>query len=320
MVKKSKCTVAMASVVASTLLAACGGGGGSAPGGVTPITTAPQGTRSLGVTFAGTQTLATIRRTQSLAATPLTVTFNGTVVGTGTLDDSGHTVVKLTSAVPAGSTIVITAGRLTVTATLAMSSASTAVLITVNPDGTIGVTSASDPSGSGVVNPNSDEKEDEIEDDKGNVTAVTSTGGVLPANAPFTLTRTCTALTLTPASAAVASLKFEEKASDGESDDAGRVRFEGAFTGPLSFPVSSAAARLHIELFDAQHKRLIEVKAPITAFTSGTSTSPSPCPSPTGAATASPTPTPTGSPTGTPSPGPTGSPTTSPSPTGTPHS
>lgn len=110
---------------------------------------------------------------------------------------------------------------------------------------------------------------------------------------------------MTPTDPAVAFIKFEEKASDGESDDAGRVRFEGAFTGPLHFPVAAASARLHVEIFNAQHQRLIEVKAPIGAFTSGTSASTSPCPSPTATATATATASPTGSPTSSPLPNPT---------------
>ncbi|MEA2689147.1 MAG: hypothetical protein QOD51_1754, partial [Candidatus Eremiobacteraeota bacterium] len=154
----------------------------------------------------------------------------------------------------------------------------------------------------------------------GNPTSINANDAfVLPANAPFTLTRTCTTITLTPTSAAVASLKFEEKGSDGESDDAGRVKFEGAFTGPLSFAVVPAA-RIHIEIFDAQHKRLIEVKAPINAITSGTGTAASPCPSPsaTATATASASPAPTTSPTHSPSPVPSGTPSPTPSPTATP--
>jgi len=151
------------------------------------------------------------------------------------------------------------------------------------------------------------------EDNHGNVTAITSTGGiVLPANAPFTLTRTCTTLTLAPAGSAAAFIKFEEKGSDEESDDAGRVKFEGAFTGPLTFAISAASARLHIEIFDAQHRRLIDVKAPIGAFTSGTATGASPCPSPTATATASASPQPSPSPHA--SPAPTSTPSATPTP------
>jgi hypothetical protein len=281
-----------AALAVAALLAACGGGGGTSPGGSTipnqPARTT-QSAQSLGVTFAGTQTLAKVRRTQDLSSVPVTVTVGGTVVGTGTLDSKGHAKITFTVAVAPGSTITITAGKVTVTATLAMGAQATAVLITINADGTISVKSAADPDDKGVVDPNDPEQEDETEDDHGNVTSVTAnSGNVLPANAPFTLTRTCTTLTLTPASSAVAFLKFEEKGSDDEDDGAGRVRFEGAFTGPLTFAISTASARLHIELFDAQHRRLIEVKAPIGAFTSGTATGASPCPSPSAAPSASP--------------------------------
>ena len=284
---------ASALVLAAALLAACGGGGTSPGGNPLPNVpgSAPQSTQSVSVTFSGTQTLAKVRSPQDLSSVPVTVSVGGVVVGTGTLDGNGHAKITFTSAVAPGSTITVTAGKLTATATLAMGTQSTAILITVNPDGTISVKSAGDKHDDGVVDPDDPEQEDANEDGHGNVTSITATGGnVLPANAPFTLTRSCTALTLTPTNAAVASIKFEEKASDGDDDNAGSVKFEGAFTGPLTFAISTASARLHIELFDAQHHRLIEVKAPISAFTSGTATSASPCPSPTATATATPTP------------------------------
>jgi hypothetical protein len=296
-------------VVAAALLAACGGGGGtsspSQPG--TPGLT----TQSLGITFAGTQTLASSARTpRELASTPVTVSANGTVVGTGTLDGNGRAKIRFTVPVAPGTTITVVAGRVTVTTTLATTSQSTAVLVTVKADGSVSVSTSADPGGTGEMNPNDPEHEDADEDGHGNVTSVTANGNVLPANAPFTFVNACGVITLTPASSAVASIKFEEKGSDGESDDAGRVRFEGAFTGPLHFPVVSSAARVHIEIFDAQHHRLIEVKAPIGAFTSGTNPGASPCPSPTSTASASPAPTAT--PSGAPSPGTT--PSASPSP------
>jgi hypothetical protein len=308
---------ACAVVLAAALLAACGGGGGTTAGG-SPVPnipgSAPQSTQSVSVTFSGTQTLAQVRSPQDLASVPVTVSVGGVVVGTGTLDGNGHAKITFTSAVAPGSTITVTAGKLTVTATLAMGTQSTAILVTVNPDGTISVKSAGDKHDDGVVDPDDPEQEDANEDGHGNVTSITATGGnVLPANAPFTLTRTCTTLTLTPTNAAVASIKFQEKASDGEDDNAGRVKFEGAFTGPLTFAISTASARLHIEIFDAQHHRLIEVKAPISAFTSGTSTGASPCPSPTATATANATPKPSESPEPHASPSPT--PTSSATPT-----
>jgi hypothetical protein len=283
-----------AALAVAALLAACGGGGGTSPGGST-IPNQPgrttQSAQSLGVTFSGTQTLAKVRRPQDLSSVPVTVTVGGAVVGTGTLDKDGHAKITFTVAVAPGSTITITAGKLTVTATLAMGAQATAVLITINADGTITVKSAADPDNKGVVDPNDPEQEDETEDNHGNVTSVTAnSGNVLPANAPFTLTRTCTTLTLTPAGSSAAFIKFEEKGSDDEDDNAGRVRFEGAFTGPLTFAISAASARLHIEIFDAQHHRLIEVKAPISAFTSGTATGASPCPSPSATPPASPEP------------------------------
>ncbi|MDB5028937.1 MAG: hypothetical protein JWO66_2626 [Candidatus Eremiobacteraeota bacterium] len=312
-------TNSSALLVAVAMLAACGGGGGSSvPGNggqnVTPPR-GPQSTQSLGVTFAGTQTLAKVRSPKDLATTPVTVTLNGTVVGTGTLDANGHAKITFNVSVPPGSTITITAGHLTVTATLAMTTQSTAVLVTVKADGTVTVTTAADKNDDGKVDQDDPEQQSEDEDDKGNVTSVTSNDGhVLPANAPFTLAIACGTITLTPASPAVASIKFEEKGSDGESDDAGRVRFEGAFTGALHFPVVGSAARVHIEIFDAQHKRLIEVKAPIGSFTSGTTANASPCPSPSATATPSAGPSASPQPSGSPSPSPSASASASPHP------
>ena len=288
----------------AAMMVACGGGGGSGPASSslpgTPANTGTQSNRSVAVTFAGTQTLAAARGTRDLTATPVTVSVNGTVVGTGVLDNKGHVKIVFTAPVAPGSTITIVAGKLTATATLSMSATSTAVLIAVKADGTITVTTAADNDGTGMVDGNNQQEDNEDEDDRGNVTSVTANGNVLPANAPFTLVNACGTLTLTPASPAVASIKFEEKGSDDESDDAGRVRFEGAFTGPLHFPVVAGAARVHIEIFDAQHKRLIEVKAPVSAFTSGTGTNASPCPSPSATPAATPVPTPSPSPTATP--------------------
>jgi hypothetical protein len=281
-------------VLAAAMLAACGGGGGSGTAPSTPARpgSPAQGAQSLGVTFAGTQTLAHLRATRDLSSTPVTVSVNGTIVGTGSLDANGHAKISFTVPVPPGATITIVAGSLTVTATLATTAASTAVLVTVKANGTISVSTSADPNGTGVVNPNDPEHDDEDEDGHGNVTSITANGSVLPANAPFTLSEACNTITLTPASSAVASIKLEEKVSDGDSDDAGRFRFEGPFTGPLQFPVVSSAARLHIEVFNARGDRLIEVKAPIGAFTSGANASPAPCPSPTATASASPSPVP----------------------------
>jgi hypothetical protein len=314
-------TNASAALLAVAMLAACGGGGGmssSVPNGGQPPVTPPQTTtQSLGVTFAGTQTLAKVRSPRDLNATPVTVSFNGAVIGTGTLDANGHAKIKFTAAIPPGSTVTVTAGSLTVTATLAMTTAGTAVLVTVNADGTVTVTTAADKHDDGKVDADDPEQENEDEDGHGNVTSVTAGDAVvLPANAPFSFVNACGTITLTPKGAA-AFLKFEEKGSDGESDDAGRVKFEGAFTAPLQFAVVSSAARVHIEIFDAQHKRLIEVKAPIGAFTSGTNPNASPCPSPTATATASASPSP--KPSESPEPEPSETPRPSPSPTATPR-
>lgn len=323
-----RCLTNFAAVlVAVAMLAACGGGGGTSPsvpnGGQPPVSPPQTATQSLAVTFAGTQTLGKARSPRDLTATPVTVTFNGTVIGTGTLDANGRAKIKFTASVPPGSTVTVTAGNLTVTATLAMSAPGTAVLVTVKADGTVTVTSAADKHDDGNVDPDDPKHEDQDQNGHGNVTSVTAGDAVvLPANAPFSFVNACGTITLTPKGAA-AFIKFEEKGSDGESDDAGRVKFEGAFTAPLQFAVVSSAARGHIEIFDAQHKRLIEVKAPIGAFTSGTNANSSPCPSPTATATASASPrssaSPSPRPSGSPSPEPSETPQPSPSPSATPR-
>lgn len=147
---------ASAAVLAAALLAACGGGGSGVStvpqNPVSPPGGNPQSTQSLGITFAGTQTLAKVRRPQDLAATPVTVTVNGVVVGSGTLDGNGHAKIAFTVSVAPGATIVVKAGQLTVTTTIATTSQNTAALVTVKADGTVTVTTAADPGGNGPAN------------------------------------------------------------------------------------------------------------------------------------------------------------------------
>jgi hypothetical protein len=297
-------------LTATALLVACGGGGGSMPAGNQGPSGLQSSGRSVGITFSGTQTLAKIRQTRDLNNVSVTVSVNGVVVGTGTLDGNGHAKITFTVPVAAGATVTIVAGSLTVTATLAMSTTATAILVIVNNDGTISVKSAADMHGDGNVDNDDPEQNNDTEDGHGGVSAITANGTVLPANAPFSLTDNCTTLTITPTTSQVASVKFEEKTSDGEDDNSGRERFEGPFTGPLTFPIISGQARLEIEVFDANGKSLIKVKAPLNAFTSGTSASP--CPSPSASASATPSPTPVASvspmPTATPTPTPTPTP------------
>jgi hypothetical protein len=303
-------SVSGAVLTATALLAACGGGGGSMPAGTPPGNQSPTGPqssgRSIGITFTGTQTLAKIRQTRDLNNVPVTVSVNGAVVGTGTLDGNGHAKITFTVPVAAGATVTVVAGSLTVTATLAMSTTATAILVIVNGDGTVTVKSAADMHGDGNVDNDDPEQDNDTEDGHGGFSAITANGTVLPANAPFSLTDNCTSLTITPVGSQVASVKFEEKTSDGEDDDNGRERFEGPFTGPLTFPIIAGQARLEVQVFDAKGQSLIDVKAPLNAFTSGASASP--CPSPSASASATPSPTPAAS----------ASPGASPSPTATP--
>jgi hypothetical protein len=162
----------------------------------------------MSITFGGTTTLSAVRSTKDLNQTPVTVTLNGVVVGTGTIDGNGRVKITLPG-IPAGSTVVVTAGSVSVTVVLAMTAAATAVSVTVNSDGTVTVKAAADPNNTGVVTPDEDEQQDETEDKHGNVIEVDNQKmAALPANLPFTLTNVCGTITVTPASAAVAFLQF----------------------------------------------------------------------------------------------------------------
>ncbi|MFN2459761.1 MAG: hypothetical protein ABR591_03580 [Candidatus Velthaea sp.] len=264
--------------------------------------------RSVGLTFSGIATLASGRRTLDAAPVHVTVTMNGAVVGSGPIDANGKGKIALTG-VPAGSTIVVTAGIISVTVVLATTANATAVLVSANPDGTLSVKAAADPNNTGSVTPDEDEQQDAIEDGHGNVTTVNN-AAVLPANLPFNLANACGTITLTPANSAAASVRFEEKNSDDANDHGdARVRYEGPFTQALTFPVLGNESRIHVIVFDAAHKQLVEVKAPLAAFTSGSvkpaacpSTSPSPAPSASASAAAQTSPSPAASASAAPSP------------------
>ncbi|MFN2460824.1 MAG: hypothetical protein ABR591_09090 [Candidatus Velthaea sp.] len=119
------------------------------------------GSRTLGITFARTSTLAAGRQTLDLNQTPVTVTMNGAVIGTGTIDHDGKVKITLKAGVPAGATIAMIAGKLTATFVLAMATTATGVLITVNADSTITIVAAADPNNTGIVTADEDEHENE---------------------------------------------------------------------------------------------------------------------------------------------------------------
>ena len=295
------------------VLASCGGGGSSGstalPGGTT------QSTQKLGVTFRGAslpflagRNTASSTRPQSVAGTAVSVTYNGAVVATGTLDSNGFAELQFTSAVPAGASVTVTAGTapnaVTVTVVLASAIPATSADIVYQPangstPAKIIVTTAADQNNDGKVDANDPNQEVESENSAdGTPDDVNSTdNNVLPANLPIVIS-TCNGKTITVAPAAgqpPLALKFEEKVHD--SDSAANFQYNAnPFTTALTFPVSSAAARVDIEVDNATTmKKIVTIEAPITAFSGAV----------TGSPTASPSSCPTLSPTMAPSPQPT---------------
>jgi len=238
----------------------------------------------LALSFAGLGALSSQRSLKSFGGTTVTVSFNGHVVATGTLNASGSVTLALPG-VPAGTTIAISAGAKTATTVLATTAPATIVSIVLNADGTLTVTSTAATAGASPA-PTGEENESEIEDHQGNPESISDDSKTaLPANLPFTVSTTCTAITLTPNSATLSRLFFEEKGAD--SDNAGRAQYDGPFNSAVTMPIVAAVARIHIIVFDQSGKQIVEVKAPINAFTpTGTSPTPAPCP------TVAPTPTP----------------------------
>ncbi|MDE2572686.1 MAG: hypothetical protein KGM44_09220 [bacterium] len=346
-------------IVATGLLAACGGGGSSGLGSpaVPGAPSAGATAQSLGVTFSGAGLpLSSLRRTASLAGTSVTVTYNGQTVATGTLNSAGFAELHFTSAVPLGATVTVTAGSganaITATIVLASAIGATAANVVYTPangstPATITVHTAADRDGNGQIGSGDDEQETSVEDPSdGEFNDVNSTDDDhLPGNLPITIS-TCNGSTITiapatisqhtPAPGASASpsamstptgpltLRIAEKVHD-EDGSAMFTYVASPFTGPLTFPVFSSAARIDIEV-DANGHRLVTIEAPIAAFTSAAAgtgaATPGTCP------TLSPdlpfsTPTPTASPAPTPSastsPTPTPSASTSPAPTPSAH-
>lgn len=264
---------ALAALAIASLAACSGGGTGASPSAQNQpaIPAAPPGpaassAQALGITFSGMSVLAKLRA-QALAGTPVTVTFNGTTVATGTLDANGHAMLTFTQSVPRGSTVTVAAGSLKATLVLSTNAAVTAAQVQANANGTLTVTAAADPAAVASSNGN-DDQENETEDDNGNVIAVNNPAAItLPGNLPFTFVSTCSTITLTPKSSLVASLLFEEKLSDG--DQSSQFNYHGAFTGPITFPVVGGVARASIHVFDSTGKQLIEVHVPMLAFLAG---------------------------------------------------
>ena len=350
-------------------LSACGGGGGASapvPNAGQPITQNPPASNvttasKLGVTFApsggGTLPFASARRTASSASvsgTPVTVTYNGQTVATGTLDSKGFAELTFTSAVPAGATVTVTAGTgssaVTVTLVLATAVGATAANVVYNPGPppTVTVITAADQNDDGVVSSNDGQQTTETENPgDGQPEDVNNNNAPdLPSNLPITIS-VCKDSTITVAPSANApsglSMQFEEKVHD---DDSG-ANFEytaNPFTAPITFPVTADSARVDIEVF-SNGQKLVSIEAPIGLLqgaTGGSTGSPSPssCPTispiigaspmpsaspssmpsatPSSTPSASPSSTPSATPSSTPSATPSSTPAASPSPSATP--
>lgn len=280
-------TALFTGLLAACALAACGGGGGGstgAAGGAPPI--AAQSGPRVAIAYSGTTTLEKKRMPEALSGTTVTISYNGNVVGTGSLDSNGAATIELDGSVPEGATVTVTAGSISASVVLAHTTEDTAVLVQVNSNGTIGVTVASGTQPTASPAPGDPNGSSETEDDRGDPESVDENNGstVLPSNLPVSVSATCTTVTLTPLSTAIASMRFEENVED--SDGGGEFKYEGPFTAAMTFPLSAQSARLRIELFDANNIQLLDLKAPLSAFgataCASPSASPSPSPSPTG--------------------------------------
>lgn len=277
------------SLAAAAVLAVAGCGGGSG-GSFSPPAAGPAGSaQMLSLRFGETGTLAKARQTKDFRGVSVSVFFNGRVVASGSLDSAGSVNLNLPG-VPAGATIVVEAGSKKVSLVMSATAPATVATVVLNPDGTITVTASASNSTASPA-PSAEDNETEVEDANGNPLEVDDANeNVLPSNLPFTLSSNCTSLTLTPApGSSFSRLIFEEKTEDGASG--ATFRYDGPFAGSLTFPIAAASARIHVELFDATGKSVLDVKAPLTAFTMPASgATPSPCPS------LSPSPVPSASP------------------------
>jgi hypothetical protein len=266
-------------LIASLSLTACGGGAGSS--GSLP-NTSPQGvSRQLVVAFTGSSLQSGARRRLAASGTSVSVTLNGKVVGSGQLDSTGKVAIKINDDIPNGSTLLITAGSVTASIVWNRTTEDAAVLIQVNADGTLTVTVASGDEPTANPSPQDPNESEDTEDHDGNPTNIDlgDNNGALPANLPVGVTSNCSTITLTPKDVKIAALRFEENVRDGEGGS--KFKFEGPFTAAMTFPLVSQSARIEIRLFDTNNNQLLDVKAPIGAFSAqpGQAT-PAPCPSP----------------------------------------
>ncbi len=315
-------SIGIVATAAIAFVGCSGGGGRTSAVPYAPVPTAAASafvptipTRVMDIGFTGTTTLSAGRQTKGLDGTPITVTYHDKNVATGTLDANGHAKLTFSAEVPRGATVVVTAGTKKATVVLADADDGTAVTVTVKPDGSITVTAQPEHpanGGSPSESPSPGSSSETIEEDKdGNPTAVTTTTNAFPSNLPFTVTATCSSLTVAPAGASLPHVLIELRSQDGEDESGTRFRFEGALSSALTIPIPSGTLRLRIRIFGADGQPSLDVKGPITASTSGSAASPCPSTAPT----ASPSASPSGSPSAEPSPSPSASAPASASPT-----
>jgi hypothetical protein len=262
--------------IAALSVTACGGGSGSTS--ALPNTSPPGSARHLVVAFAGTTTLSAVRHTQELSGTKVTVSLDNKIVGDGHLDASGKASIEIDEDIPSGSTLLIAAGSVTASIVWNQTGEDAAVLVQVNPDGTLNVTVAGGDEPTANPDANDPNESQETEDHDGSPTSVDDGDGntMLPANLPITVSSTCSNITIAPLDSKIASIRFEENVRDGEGGS--KFKFEGAFNAAMTFPLIAQSVRIEIRLFDANNNQLLDVKAPVGAFTAqpGQAT-PAPC-------------------------------------------
>jgi hypothetical protein len=226
----------------------------------------------------------------ALSGTTVNVTLDGRTIGTGQLDSSGQVSIKIDENVPAGSTLTITAGSQSATIVWNQTNEDAAVLIQVNADGTLSVSVVSGDKPEASPPPDDPNGSSDTEESNGTPVSIDDDDGnaALPANLPISVASSCSSITVTPLSSKIASMRFEENVQDG--DGGSKFEFQGAFTSAMTFPLVAQSARLEIRLFDSANTQLLDVKAPIDAFTAQpgqptpapcASTSPSPAPTAT---------------------------------------
>lgn len=310
-------------------LTACGGGGGGSAAGGGSLPTVPHAAASqrLGFTIKSSGGVlpffATLKKTSSqpfaIAGTPITVTYNGVVVASGSLDGNGFAELTFAQAVPAGATVTVTIGSgssaVTATITLATAIPATSADVTYNagPPATLVVHSAADQNNDGKVDSSDAEQQTDTENPSNGEPedANVGTGGTLPATLPITVS-TCGTSTITIAPAAGApsglGLQFEEKVQD--SDSSPQFEYQTAsFTGPLTFPYLSSAARIDMKVTQ-NGQTLVSIEAPIGIVSA--LGAPSPTPAPSATPSAAPSVTPSTAPSAAPSASPQACPTISP--------